>query len=87
MSLDELWKWLAGGAASLASGGFAYHRYIDAKIGKKADKEEMTRALGHIEKLYENAEADRRLTRDLHDKAMERIQENQMQIVEIVSRK
>lgn len=64
--------------------------WLDKRFAKKADKEETDKesanCLRHIEHLYENAEADRKLTRDLHDKAMERIQENQTQLIGILGR-
>lgn len=46
---------------------------LDAKFDSKADKEDVTKALTHIEKLYENAERDRKLMRDLHDEAMREV--------------
>ena len=60
------------------------HNWLNGKFEKKANKVEI---LEHIEKLYVNAEADRKLTRDLHDKAMERIQENQLQIIQAVTQR
>jgi hypothetical protein len=53
----------------------------------KADKSDTDKCLKHIEKLYENAEADRKLTRDLHDKAMESVSAGQRQIIEILTRR
>lgn len=49
--------------------------WAEKRLNAKADKED-------IRQLYRNAEEDRRLTRDLHDKAMEAIRENQVQIIE-----
>ena len=41
------------------------------EIKGKADSEDVKKALGHIEKLFDNAEQDRKIMRDFHDKAME----------------
>lgn len=89
MSVDNdvsFWKWVAGGLVSLISGGFGFIKWHQGQMSRKADKDEMTRCLGHIEKLYENAEKDRALTRDLHDKAMTSINEGQRHIIELLSR-
>ena len=69
--LNTAWTWIAG-IGTTAWGGW---KYIDSKIGKQND---------HIEKLYQNAENDRRFTRDLHDKAMDTIASNQRQIVQML---
>ena len=71
---------IAAGLAAIVSPVIWVHRRLD----KKADKAELTRCLDHIEKLYENAEVDRKLTRDLHDSAMHAIQENYHEIVKAV---
>ena len=63
--------------------------WIHRKLGEKANKEDTDRdtanCLRHIEKLYANAEADRALTRSLHERAMERVQENQTTIIGILA--
>lgn len=61
--------------------------WLYTQLGKKADKEDTKKCLEHIEKLYSNAEADRRQTRDLHDKAMEAVSEGQRTIIEILTRR
>ena len=60
--------------------------WLYSQLSKKADKEELAKCLKHIEKLYENAEDDRKLTRDLHDKAMESVAAGQQQIISILTR-
>lgn len=62
-------------------------------VNGKADKSEVAEILKridksneHIEKLYSNAEADRRFTRDLHDKAMDTIITNQREIMRAVTK-
>ena len=61
-----------------------YHSYIDKRFrekrelmdkieAKKADKEDLKRALDHIERLYEKAEHDRERVREYHERALERI--------------
>lgn len=65
--------------------------WIDKRLSKKADKEDVEKetanCLRHIEKLYENAEKDRAQTRDLHDKAMEAVRDGQQQIIQILTRR
>ena len=85
------WKWVAGGLVSLFGGGWGFLKWHHAQMEKKADKEatekETANCLRHIEELYKNAESDRRLTRDLHDKAMEGIRSGQDRIIELLSRR
>lgn len=61
--------------------------WIHTKLEKKADKEDVKKCLEHCEKLYQNAEKDRAVTRDLHDKAMGEIRQNQNVIIDILSRR
>lgn len=58
--------------------------WLDKRFEKKADRDDSDRAFKHIEKLYENAEKDRALTRDLHDKAMDSISKNQSELIRII---
>ena len=60
--------------------------WIDKRFEKKAEKSDVEKCLKHVEKLYENAEADRKLTRDLHDKAMEAVRGGQSEIIRLLSR-
>lgn len=57
---------------------------IEARLESKADADDVQKALGHIEKLYANAERDRALTRDLHDKALEKIDSKTQQILDAI---
>lgn len=61
--LAQIGQW----AAAVAAAAWSVWKYVDSKLNKTNE---------HIEKLYENAEQDRRFTRDLHDKAMEAIAMN-----------
>lgn len=65
--------------------------WLERRFARKADKEQCEKdnanCLRHIEKLYENAEEDRKLTRDLHDKAMQGIADGQRTIIEMLSRR
>lgn len=72
------------------------HEIVDMKqtatrlaevVEKKAEKTETANCLRHIEELYRNAEKDRALTRDLHEKAMGQIQSNQTQLIQILARR
>lgn len=59
-----------------------------AKKADRADTEKTTnKCLEHIEKLYQNAEEDRKLTRDLHDVAMKEVRENQTQLIHILAKR
>jgi Mg2+ and Co2+ transporter CorA len=90
MSVDNdasFWKWVAGGLLSAISGGFGFIKWHQAQMAKKADKAEMANCLRHIEDLYKNAEKDRALTRDLHDRAMAGIAEGQRQIIDVLTRR
>ena len=64
--------------------------WLEKRFAKKADKEqvtsESTNCLRHIERLYENAEEDRKQTRDLHDRAMEAIRINQSELIRVIGR-
>lgn len=77
-------KVLAAGAAIIAPIWGAFH-YLNGRFDKKSDKEETERCQRHIERLYENAEKDRALTRDLHEKAMDQISENQTQLIHVLT--
>lgn len=79
-----------GAAAAIGVPIWGARTWLDKRFAKKADREETTRenanCLRHIETLYQNAENDRALTRDLHEKQMDRIQQNQTQLIDIVGR-
>lgn len=58
--------------------------WLDTRFSKKADKVVTDKCIEHIEKLYDNAEKDRALTRDLHDRAMQRMEENHRHVIGII---
>lgn len=60
---------------------------VEARFESKANQVDMIKALAHIEILYKNAEADRKLTRDLHDTAMTSIHSSTEQILLAIGRK
>ena len=79
------------GAAVVVIGPlWAAGTWFEHRLAKKADKIEWEKMnakhFEHIEKLYENAEADRKLTRDLHDSAMRAINESQQTIIAAITR-
>jgi len=56
----SLWQWLAGGLASFGGGLFGYHKYMDGRLSRKADKEdiaeikeELSIQRGHISKVFD----------------------------------
>ena len=84
----SFWKWLTGGIASAAGGLFGYHKYIDGKIAKKADKDEVDKAFGevreefktqrgHIAKLFDQIRESDQRAQDRHERLMERLQDRQ----------
>ena len=77
--LKQIGDWLWALPTALA--GILWHKADGA-----ATKEELSKCLLHIEKLYQNAEKDRAFTRDLHDKAMDRYADGQRQIIDAISR-
>lgn len=79
-------KVIAAGA-SVAMSVWGARTWLESKFSKKADKADIEKCLNHCERLYQNAEADRKLTRDLHDKAMEKISENQRTIIGVLTNK
>jgi len=83
----SFWKWVSGGVLGAVSGGFGYHKYMESKIAKKADQEEVRRCLGHIEKLYENAEKDRRTVHECVDKLGDQIHSNHIEVIRELSGK
>lgn len=101
MSVEQdpgFWKWVAGSLITLAGTVWGGFKYVDARFDRKADKHTVnnqindlknadTKCLGHIEKLFENAEADRKLTRDLHDAALKEVRDNQAKLIDILARR
>lgn len=87
MPLDNdvgFWKWLAGGIVGVVSGGFGYHRYIDAKIAKKADKldvddkfeevrTELIRQRDNQGKLFDYLRDSDQRAQDRHERLLERM--------------
>lgn len=83
MPFDELWKWLTAGGGGI--GGFwAYHRYIDGKISKKADKasvaedfnevrEEMKTQRATLAKVFDQIRENEQRAQDRHERLMEKI--------------
>ena len=46
---DDFWQWLVGGVASAAGGLFGYHKYVDGRIEKMADKKSMDKLESDIQ--------------------------------------
>lgn len=75
------WQWLIGGMASTVGGLFGYHKYLDSRFAKKADKEdiielkeEMATQRGNISKLFDQARENEQRAQDRHERLMERLQ-------------
>jgi Mg2+ and Co2+ transporter CorA len=54
---------------------------IEAALEMKADKSDVQKALGHIERLYSRAEEDRKTVRDLHDSAIAQMNKNHAEVL------
>lgn len=77
----SFWKWLV---SSIVSGGlavFSYHKWIDSKIAKKADRQEMTEAITAVRgelarlrdndaKLFDQARESEQRAQDRHERLM-----------------
>lgn len=81
------WKSVAGAISSAGVTMFGYHKYITGKIDTKADKEDIKRVLGHIEKLYGNAEQDRRTLHECVDKLSDQMHANHVELIKEVASK
>lgn len=76
------WQWLAGGLASFGGGLFGYHKYMDGRLSRKADKEdiaeikeELSIQRGHISKLFDQARENEQRAQDRHERLMERLRD------------
>lgn len=77
-------KWLLGGVAGVVSGGFGYHKYLDSRFSKKADKadvreefrdvkEELAVQRGHIAKVFDVIRENEQRAQDRHERLMEKL--------------
>lgn len=85
-SPDEFWQWLVGGIASAAGGMFGYHKYVDNRIEKKADKTEMREGFTEIrEEMARSRDVQAKLfdqQRESDQKSEERHRELLMHLVQ-----
>lgn len=81
---NEFFKWLLGGIGSLGGALFGYHKYIDGKMSKKADKErvneefaevrsELLMQRGNVAKLFDQIRENEQRAQDRHERVMERL--------------
>ena len=87
MPLDNdpsFWKWLAGSILTAGGTMFGYHKYIESKIAKKADKDyvntefsEVKQEIGRIRevqaKAFDQARENEQRAQDRHERLMERL--------------
>ncbi len=75
-------------AAAVVGPLWGIHKWIDGRLDKKANKDDMKRCLEHIDRLYQNAEQDRAETRSgferITDKLTERMDENHRHVVGLI---
>jgi hypothetical protein len=80
------WKWVAGSVLGAIGGLFGYHKYIEARIDKKADKHVVNNQLqeikneqavqrGHIGKVFDQMRENEQRAQDRHERLMEKIAE------------
>ena len=81
---NEVVKWILGSLASVGGAFFGYHKYIDGKITKKADKEhvngefeklrtELFLQRDDIAKLSDQARENEQRAQDRHERLMDKI--------------
>ena len=82
--IQSAWQWMAAIGGSLFTGW----KYVDAKLEKKADADDVKTCLRHIEQLYKDNERDRERAakdkedmRDFHDEAMRTINSQNTEIL------
>lgn len=73
-------QWLIGGAASIVGGLFGYHKYLDSRFAKKAEKEdvddikdEMGRQRDVQAKIFDQIRDNEHRAQDRHERLMERL--------------
>lgn len=88
----DFWKWLiehlwvpfVAAVGWVIKMTFGRLDRIEAQLEMKADKADVQKALGHIEKLYSRAEEDRKTVRDLHDKAVDQMNRNHAEVLNAI---
>jgi hypothetical protein len=79
---------VVGALAAVGTPIWLARNWLEARFSKKADKEECEedrdRFQRHIEKLFDNAEKDRAITRELCDRLQQRMDDNHRQVVGII---
>lgn len=78
------WKWLAGSLVTAVGAMFGGWKWLDAKLDKKADKEEVDAAInevreeitiqrGHVSKIFDQIRENEQRAQDRHERIMERL--------------
>jgi hypothetical protein len=65
--------WLIGGAVSMAGGLFGYHKYLDSRFAKKANREDVQEVRREVEKLRDEARENEQRAQDRHERLMDRL--------------
>lgn len=90
MSLEKdpsVWQWLLGSAASAVGGLFGYHKYLDGRFAKKADKDEVNRHREHIAKLYDKVSEGQKENSAMFSEVMKTIHGNHVELLRELGRK
>lgn len=90
------WRWVVGGIVGGAGAVWGAFKYIDGRFDKKADKHAVANTLQEVKteialhrqttredirRLYQNAEADRKLVRDGFDQLSREIHETHITLL------
>lgn len=78
------WKWLAGSILTAGGTMFGYHKYIESKIAKKADKDYVTTEFTEVRqevsrlrdmqaKTFDQLRENEHRAQDRHERILERL--------------
>lgn len=87
MSIDtdpSFWKWLVGFVGTMAGSGWGYHKFMDGKLSKKADKDfviqefkdakdERAALRGHVAKIFDQIRENEQRAQDRHERLMDKL--------------
>lgn len=83
MSIDTdlgFWKWLVGSITAGITAMFGYHKYLEAKLAKKADKDdvakvesEVTRVRDIQAKMFDHMRENEQRAQDRYERLMDRL--------------
>lgn len=80
----SFWQWLVGGVTTAAGGLFGYHKYMDGRFDKKADKSEVSSEFKEVRdelgrqrdvqaKIFDHLRENEQRAQDRHEKLIEAV--------------